>query len=172
MYSLAFFQLKLTLLFLAHIANLSRGPYVSTALVPKSQSIFIQTFLQCPHTSQKHKLDELPAWLITSSVPVLWHEKLPLKQNLSTLFSMTMGRGMTKGRWLSSCASVSSLGWIMNCNAFVHSEYKRIAPMYLTGSMKHWTHFSASWNKENLKLLMSNGGKDTVLHWKETQILR
>ena len=74
MYSLAFFQLNLILLFLAHVANLSRGPYVSTALVPKSQSILIQTFLQCPHTSQKHKLDGLPAWVITSSVPAFWHE--------------------------------------------------------------------------------------------------
>lgn len=58
MYSLAFFQLNLILLFFAHIANLSRGPYASSAPVPKSQSILIQTFLPHLHTSQKSQAQQ------------------------------------------------------------------------------------------------------------------
>lgn len=63
------FQLNLILLFFAHIANLSRGPYASTAPVPKSQRILIQTSLPHLHTSQNHRPLRVPAWFTTSSAP-------------------------------------------------------------------------------------------------------
>lgn len=156
MYPLAFFQLNLILLFFAHIANLSRGPYASTSFVPKIAE-HLNTNLPSASSHQPKSQVQQTASLIYNQLYSSIIGRAPgleLNHNcaISYLCDLRQGGSTLESQFSHLCAK--------NGNHLTQSEYEMVVVKHLSCSLAHCRHLSVFLRiRAELRLLMSTQRK-------------